>query len=254
MAHIKRFFESIQNPEYTIEDFEDIFLELMDMGFKILEFDKKYINPKTGEPNSRPQQGNVLGYNMLITAEATDDEEDYNDDGRRVRHSNFDYIQPLNLAEIQEDFQRIKALYPIVISCLKNVDVMGKLIVESFPRPSYFRISVIPKGEVASVSEREEEYHSFCSAIDRAVGETLSHERGEYKIEKDPKEETIKIKFGDNLTRGRFTTAINNIRVLKTGAKNYRIVRQWIYDFEITSSFISKSAEIKFKSGKRRLS
>lgn len=254
MTYIKRFFESTQNPEYTIDDFEDVFLELLDLGFRILEFQKSYIDPNNGEALIRPQPGSVQGYYMLISAEPEDDEEEYDSEDNRVRFSNFDFIEPTKLSDIQDDFQRLKALYPVVISCLKKVESLGKLLISSFPRPSHFRISVVPKGEQKPVSERESEFHEFCSLVDRTIGGTLSHSNGEYEIEKEPESETIQVKFANNLTRGRFNTAINNLNVLKTGVKNFRRVSNWIYDFDIISDFTTKSAELKFKSGKRRLS
>jgi hypothetical protein len=171
---------------------------------------------------------------------------------------NNGYSSPTDLRSLQEEAQRSKSNFEKVISCLKTIEYsLGKVIIADLDNPYSFNISVIQKGtDTISVDKKEEEFYDFVSKVRNQLNSTLrSGEYGEaeYTFVEDISNYTISIKFIDNLTRGRFNTAVNNIKTIKTGVRGYHRFSKRVADFQIDLSFPKKSINLSFE-GFRTLS
>jgi hypothetical protein len=251
MKYLKKFFESVDDRpthKLDVEDFEDLLLELTDVGYHISDFEKCWFDLNNGQSYSKPTHGKVIGYSMHISIK----DEDY--EGDLV----YGYSSPTDLRSLQEEAQRSKSNFEKVISCLKTIEYsLGKVIIDDMDNPYSFNISVIQKGtDTISVDKKEEEFYDFVSKVRQQLNSTLrSGEYGEaeYTYVEDIKNYTVSIKFIDNLTRGRFNTAVNNIKTIKTGVRGYHRFSKRVADFQIDLSFPKKSINLSFE-GYRTLS
>lgn len=243
MKYLKKFFEN-NRPKHTLtqEDIEDALLELLDANYNVNKFATGYFNK-----NERwnvfsivPKDGYELGYRLDISHRSLDedDEDDYD------HHKGYDTI-----SNIEEWLNGKRKYQDLLIKSLKSAEKkLNCTIFMDWNSEFSLTMYIVPKGvEPVSVSQKESDFHDFSFFVRQRLSQTLMFNT-DFFLEANDDDFEIKIRFSDNLTRGRYNTALRKLETIKTGIVGNRMINDKRFDFDQTGSYNSKQLILKFKS------
>lgn len=224
MRYLKKFFESTQSLKLTQEDFEDEFLELLDMGYEMSEFAIGYYNNKEGSFQRVPKNGYHPAYYMWLNII---DESEYDDDDYNPEKPTLSEINQ----NVQNDYQKANKVLSILSSAQKRLGVEFYM---DWTHEKSFGFYVVPKeAKPLEVSEKEANFYVFSNKVFKQVSSTLNN-GSDFTLENETEHFIVRIKFNPSVTTSRITTAIRNIDYLKTGIKRNMRMRTDTYNFTAT--------------------
>lgn len=237
MKHLKRFFESTQTHSLSEEDFEDGLLEFLDQGYEIEEFESGYYSVELEQFDKTPKNNFHPAYYMWV-ANRDDEDDDYDE---KTRPSLDEVSQ-----KIQIDHQLDNKSISILKTAQKRLDCQFYM---EWSRSNSFGIWAVPKNSQAlELSQKEQDFYYFEKRVMSTIRHTLWEESA-VTFESQPKDFTIRIKFG-NITPNRIATALKNIDILKTGMRGHHRINGSTWQFNRTRVGSNKEWLLEFEKKK----
>lgn len=230
MKHLKRFFESTQTHSLSEEDFEDVFIEFLDQGYEIEEFESGYYSVELEQFDKTPKNNFHPAYYMWV-AKRDDEDNDYDEKPRPT----LDQLSQT----IQTDHQLDDKSISILKAAQKRLNCQFYM---DWSRATSFGIWAVPENSQAlDVSQKEQDFYDFEKKVRNTIKQTL-WEQDAVTFESQPKDFMIRIKFG-NITPNRIATALKNVDILKTGVSPSSHRRIWSDTYQFNKSRVGSNKE-----------